>query len=101
MGRKVICEMDLNESSSELDLIHQSSYRSAKGNPISGSIKFDKDDLDTYINRHCVSERKLKNEASNSGFFWFLLLIVLIIIVTSSVMMIPKSSPTNFGSFSY
>ena len=91
-----------DESSDELSLLYPNNYKSARGLKDSPTIAFGgEDDFKTYLNRHCVTESKIKN--SGNGIFMFLILIIIITLIIGSIMMIPmkKVSTSNFGSFSY
>lgn len=73
---KYICEVNKDSSNNELSLVNKSEYGVKDNDP---DITFsDSEELNKYLDNHCISESKLKKTNNSFNMFLFILIVVIL-----------------------
>lgn len=106
MVKKYVCE--IKKDHNELELIHNNNFGTNTQQIKKGTIQFDdREEMNKYLNQHCISVDSLENSSNNIFMFLFFILL-LILMVTLICQMFNKSGMTtnvtktsSFGRFSF
>ena len=108
MGKKYICEVKRDNTNFELELVNTNNFNTVPSSTSEGGIQFsDRNEMQRYFDRYCISEDKLGNGGGIFVFLFFLLLLIFLVILINQ--MFNKSGPgvastvrkTSFGRFSF